>query len=104
MGAAIEEIDILDLEEYIAVTDKPGIQRVYESLLRGSQNHLRAFVSTLEIETGEIYVPQYLSQEAYDAILNAPAQAGGRGRPGGPGGNAGGRGRPASGGSACGSL
>jgi hypothetical protein len=76
VGAAIEEIDILDLEERIAQTDKSDIQLVYENLMRGSRNHLRAFVSTLERQTGEIYQPQYLSQAAYDAIVNTPRESG----------------------------
>lgn len=70
VGAAIEEIDILDLEERIAQTDNSDIQLVYENLMRGSRNHLRAFVSTLERQVGEIYQPQYLSQTTYDAIVN----------------------------------
>ncbi|MBC8447687.1 MAG: DUF2202 domain-containing protein [Chloroflexi bacterium] len=95
VGAAIEEIDILDLEEHIAQTDKADIQRVYENLLRGSRNHLRSFVGTLERETGETYAPQYLSQEAYDAIVSSPMERGGGGGQGGGGrgGRGGGRGR-----------
>jgi len=79
VGAAIEEIDILDLEERIAQTDNSDIQLVYENLMRGSRNHLRAFVSILERQTGEIYQPQYLSQTTYDAIVNTPRENG-RGR------------------------
>jgi hypothetical protein len=62
VGAAIEEIDILDLEEPIAQTDKPGIQLVYKNLMKGSWNQLRAFVSNLERQVGETYQPQYLGQ------------------------------------------
>ena len=71
VGAAIEEIDILDLQQHIAETEKADIQRVYENLMRGSQNHLRAFTSVLERQ-GETYQPQYLDQEAFDGIVNAP--------------------------------
>jgi hypothetical protein len=83
VGAAIEEIDILDLEERIAQTDRADIQMVYENLTKGSRNHLRSFVSTLEQQSGEIYQPQYLSQAAYDAIVAAPMERGGGGRHGG---------------------
>jgi len=76
VGAAIEEIDILDLEENLAQTDAEDITLVYENLMKGSRNHLRAFVSTLERE-GETYTPQYLSQEAYDAIIGSPVERGG---------------------------
>ena len=82
VGAAIEEIDILDLREYLAQTDSADIQQVYQSLMRGSENHLRAFVSVLEAQ-GTTYQPQFLSQEAYDAIASAPAGNGGRAQAGG---------------------
>jgi len=57
VGAAIEEIDILDLEKAVAQTDKADIQLVYQNLMKGSRNHLRSFTSTLEKQTGEIYQP-----------------------------------------------
>ena len=47
VGAAIEEIDILDLQKHIAETNNPEIQNVYNNLLRGSQNHLGAFTRML---------------------------------------------------------
>ena len=91
VGAAIEEIDILDLQERLAGTDNAGIERVYNNLLAGSENHLRAFVTNLKAQTGETYVPQYLSQAAYDDIVNASGSRGGGW--GGRGGRRGG-GRP----------
>ena len=69
-GAAIEEIDLLDLEEYMAQTDKEDILLVYANLLRGSENHLRAFVNNLERQRVE-YTPQYLSEEGYRSIMEA---------------------------------
>jgi len=56
VGAAIEEIDILDLEERLAQTERSDISMVYESLLKGSRNHLRSFTSTFERRTGEAAV------------------------------------------------
>ena len=79
VGAAIEEIDILDLEEWIAQTSQADIVLVYENLMKGSRNHLRSFVSTLEKQTGETYQPQYLDQAGYDAIVSSPTERGGRG-------------------------
>jgi len=96
VGATIEEIDILDLEEYLAQTDAGDIQRVYESLMKGSRNHLRSFVATLEQQTGETYEPQYLDQEAYDDIVSAPLENGGYGR-GGSRGDGQGQGRSGAG-------
>ena len=75
VAAAIEEIDILDLQEYIGLTDKGDILQVYHSLLSGSENHLRAFVSALEKQAGA-YQPQCLDQEAYDTIINASSSRG----------------------------
>ncbi len=80
VGAAIEEIDILDLESRIASTDRADIIWVYENLMKGSRNHLRSFVSMFESQTGETYAPQYLSSEAYDAILSSAMETGGKGR------------------------
>ena len=60
VGALVEEVDIVDLENYIAQTDNEDVLLVYRNLLKGSQNHLRAFTSTLERQTGEIYQLQLL--------------------------------------------
>lgn len=79
VGAAIEEIDILDLHEYLEMTQNDDIRRVYQNLLRGSENHFRAFTSTLERQTGESYQPQYMSQAAYDSIVTSSSSRGGRG-------------------------
>ena len=85
VGAAIEEIDILDLKEHLAQTDNADIQLVYENLLAGSENHLRAFVAKLWQQTGEVYEPQYLSLDTYQSIINTDTQIGGSNRGGGNG-------------------
>ena len=90
VGAAVEEIDILDLEERLAQTERSDISMVYESLLKGSRNHLRSFTSTFERQTGEVYVPQYMSQGAYSTITATGIETGG---PVGNTGNGAGRGR-----------
>ena len=77
-GGMVEEIDILDLQIRLELTDQADILRAYASLERGSENHLRAFVRTLLRQTGETYQPQYLSPEAYQAILDGASQGGGR--------------------------
>ena len=79
VGGAIEEIDILDLKESLEIIQNDEIQRVYENLLRGSENHLRAFTSNFERQTGETYQPQYLTQSDYDAILSNATSRGRRG-------------------------
>jgi hypothetical protein len=79
VGAAIEEIDILDLQDYLAATDNEDIQLVYENLMKGSRNHLRSFVATLARQ-GVDYSPRYLSQVEYDAIVSSSIERGGPGR------------------------
>lgn len=81
-GGAIEEIDILDLKERLATTTQADIRQVYTSLLNGSYNHLRAFVNTLKLQTGEVYQPQYLDAATYQSIIG-----GTNGRRGGNGGS-----------------
>ncbi|MCB8990071.1 MAG: DUF2202 domain-containing protein [Ardenticatenaceae bacterium] len=82
VGAAIEEIDIIDLENRLATTTNYDITTAYQNLLSGSENHLRSFVSTIERQVGEVYTPQYLSQEAYDAILSGQTGQNGNGQSG----------------------
>jgi hypothetical protein len=69
VGAAIEEIDILDLEERMVQTDREDILLVYANLKRGSENHLRAFVNNLQRQ-GVEHSPEYLSPEEYDSIIS----------------------------------
>ncbi|MEA1977314.1 MAG: DUF2202 domain-containing protein [Chloroflexota bacterium] len=64
VGALVEEVDIVDLEDYIEQTDNEDLLLVYQNLLKGSYNHLRAFTSTLEKQTGEIYQLQLLESDA----------------------------------------
>ena len=59
VGVTIEETDIQDLQTRLAQTSNADIQLVYSNLLRGSENHLRAFSSTLQRQTGETFAPQY---------------------------------------------
>ncbi|MCJ7715926.1 MAG: DUF2202 domain-containing protein, partial [Anaerolineales bacterium] len=81
VGGAIEEIDILDLQEYLAQTSNSAVFEVYQNLLRGSINHLQAFVRTYERQTGETYGPQFLSQEEYQELLASSSVLGtGQGR------------------------
>jgi len=98
VGAAVEEIDILDLQTREAQTALADILLVYQSLEQGSENHLRAFTSRLLSQTGEAYQPQYLSQDAYMAIINTSGASGagmGMGSGNGKGGNGqGGRNQP----------
>jgi hypothetical protein len=75
VGAQIEEIDLVDIQEASNRTDKQDILLVYDNLMRGSRNHLRAFVQNLEVR-GETYEPVALSQEEFEAIVETPAERG----------------------------
>lgn len=75
VGATIEDLDIYDLQEQLHVVDNEDITQVFENLMRGSRNHLRAFHDRL-VDVGIIYVPQYISQQEYDDIVNSPKEAG----------------------------
>jgi hypothetical protein len=68
VGALIEEVDIEDLSNAIAETNKIDLQAVYGNLLRGSINHLKAFVAHIEA-MGIDYEAQYLSQDEVDHLL-----------------------------------
>ena len=75
VGATIEDLDIFDLQQRIAATDNADIALVFESLMKGSRNHMRAFMSQL-VKQGAGYTPQYISQAEFDAIVNSPMETG----------------------------
>lgn len=77
VGALIEETDMVDIVEAIAETDQADIIEVYENLLRGSRNHLRAFVDAIEAQ-GVPYTAQVLPQDEVDAIVDSPMERGGK--------------------------
>jgi hypothetical protein len=73
VGALIEETDVRDINEKKALTDEADILQVYDSLLCGSRNHLRAFNGQL-VSRGVTYVPQVITQIEWDAIANASGE------------------------------
>jgi len=75
VGATIEELDIKDLQEAISRTDNPDIKRVYSNLMRGSKNHLRAFVRLLRRQ-GADYTPKYITLSEFNSILSSPPKVG----------------------------
>jgi len=77
VGAYIEEVDIRDLKELIEDTSNDTISTVYSNLLRGSENHLRAFTRQLSWRDTE-YVPTVLDAETYSAIVGTSNQCGNR--------------------------
>lgn len=75
VGALIEETDIKDLEEWITKTDNADIIQVYENLMAGSENHLRAFTTVLQ-NYGVTYEPQVISEDEYNKIISSPMNTG----------------------------
>lgn len=73
VGAAIEELDMIDLQHAIDATDNDDIRRLYENLMSGSRNHLRAYVGQIE-NLGIVYEAQYLPQDEVDAIVDSPVE------------------------------
>ncbi len=72
IGATIEDLDIVDLREFIAHTDNQNLIAVFENLECGSRNHLRSFVKDI-VQEGATYTPQFLTQMDYDLIINSPS-------------------------------
>ena len=78
VGAIIEETDIADLFDELAAAEHSDIQRLYQNLENGSENHLRAYVSTLQRQTGDTYEPQILDQTTFDGIVSTSTGRGPR--------------------------
>lgn len=72
VGATIEDLDINDIDQFTENTTKSDLLNVYGKLGCGSKNHIRAFTNQLEINE-VTYVPQYLSIDEYNEILNTPS-------------------------------
>ena len=77
VGAYIEEVDMVDLARASEATDNAYIRQLYENLMSGSRNHLRAYVGQIE-NLGVVYEAQYLSQDEVDAIVDSPIERGRR--------------------------
>ncbi len=54
---------------------------VFENLLKGSRNHLRAFNRQLTMQ-GASYEPQFIDQPTFEEIINTPLEQGRRYRGG----------------------
>jgi hypothetical protein len=69
VGALIEEVDIIDLQtELDEHATNEDVLRVFGTLYKASENHLRAFVGVLRLYDVN-YEPVKLDQEKFDRIL-----------------------------------
>lgn len=75
MGALIEDLDIYDLKRFLKKADNTDIKTLYHNLMKGSRNHLRAFVRQLQ-RLGLGYTGEYLPQDEIEEILNSPMERG----------------------------
>ena len=75
VGATIEDLDIKDLEDLLEQTDNTDIKTVYQNLVKGSRNHLRAFTYQLSLD-GVTYEAQFLSVEQVNDIITSPRERG----------------------------
>lgn len=75
VGATIEDLDLSDLAGMAERTQEPRILTVYDSLMKGSRNHLRSFVEHLTA-AGVTYQPQFIDEATYEAIVTSPAEHG----------------------------
>jgi hypothetical protein len=94
VGCLIEEIDLIDLIERMEQIDKRDILTVFQNLVDGSENHLRAFVAQYESLTGNKYTPVLLDKTTYQQVINGSSDSGGNGGDNGQNGNGGGNGGP----------
>lgn len=75
VGATIEDLDIFDLDEAILVSDNLDVNETYDSLNRGSRNHMRAFYAQI-VALGGSYSAQFISQDDFDLIVNGERETG----------------------------
>ena len=69
VGALIEETDIIDIQNQLdEFVQNEEIRVVYLNLIKGSKNHLRAFVRNLN-SRGVAYSPQLLDESYYNEII-----------------------------------
>jgi len=79
VGALIEEVDILDLDNSITGMDQADVLTVYNNLNKGSRNHLRNFYGNLQT-IGADYTPQILEETYFYEIVNSAMETGGNGK------------------------
>lgn len=77
VGATIEDVDIYDLVTLMEneAVDNEDVIAVFESLTKGSRNHLRAFVRNLDRNEAS-YEAQYISEDMYTTIIEGEQERG----------------------------
>ena len=75
VGATIEDLDIYDLEKYMAEADNQDILFIFKNLTKGSRNHMRAFMRNIQRFGGD-YNSKYISQLEFNKIINSNIEKG----------------------------
>jgi hypothetical protein len=75
VGCTIEDVDIYDIDIRIAETDNIDVQAIYQNLLKGSRNHMRAFSRQYD-NYGQSYSAQYITQGKLESILASGQEPG----------------------------
>jgi hypothetical protein len=75
VGITIEDMDISDLQQCLEDVDNTDIKLVFENLMKGSRNHMRAFNGHLT-GRGQSYTPQYITQQYFDEIAGSDWEVG----------------------------
>ena len=75
VGVEIEELDIRDIEKAKERITQGDILSTYDSLLKGSRNHLRTFYGKLQASGGD-YTPQYVDATTFAAIVGSARETG----------------------------
>ena len=72
----IEEMDIFDLLRALERSDNRDIALLYQNLMKGSRNHLRAYYAALVRRGGTYDDPAFLSTATFEEILATPSEKG----------------------------
>lgn len=75
VGAAIEDLDIFDLNTALTTIDNRDIRLVYDNLTKGSCNHMRSLYKNI-VSLGSSYTPQYITPQAFDVIIKGAMETG----------------------------
>lgn len=75
VGATIEDLDIFDLTKALTSIDNQDIKLVFDSLNKGSRNHMRSFYKNI-LNNGGSYTPKYISQSVFDSIITSDMERG----------------------------
>jgi hypothetical protein len=75
VGAIIEDRDIYDLDKLLSGTKNDDLHEMYQTLIRGSRNHMRAFSRQLAL-LDHSYTPAFITKDMYETIIKSEQERG----------------------------